>query len=187
MAFDLNTANHSNRSLIVACVLAAVLHILIAPQFALFGGRINFMLALAVAFAVGGDPRIAVYVGFGSGLFYDLTSQAPIGLMALLLTLASFALASLSRGVTPGMSGDALRLTIPACVLVNLVYALALFFMGFEGSLLIGLGSHGLMSGVLTSVGCVPFMLLNGGTASRSRGFSGGKGRMGGTRFKGIR
>ncbi len=68
----------------VLAIVAAVLQVALAPQVSILGGRFNFMLAFAVAVALRGDATQAVYAGFFSGLFYDLTATVPIGLMALI-------------------------------------------------------------------------------------------------------
>ena len=76
--------------IVVACIL---LHLALAPQIHLFGGAFNFMLVLTVSLAISLDSRTMVYVGFFSGLLYDLTTTGPVGLMSLLLALVGCYLA----------------------------------------------------------------------------------------------
>lgn len=189
--------SHSRRPIAALCIAAAVLQLVLAPQLSLFGGRINFMLVLTVVLAVSGDMRMLAYIGFFAGLFYDLTTVAPVGLMALLLTLAGYLTAVLSRGIAPGASMESLRMTGVAILAVNVAYALALFFMGSETSLLFALGVHGLASTVLdVFVAFLTLMFVP--QADSGHGFGGGRsGRMAATlhrgnrragrRFKGLR
>ena len=84
-----NTAPQRHQIVFILAVVAAVLQVALAPQISILGGRFNFMLAFALAIALRGDGAQAVYAGFFSGLFYDLTATVPIGLMALLTMLAA--------------------------------------------------------------------------------------------------
>lgn len=191
------SSSHGHRPIVAFCVIVAVLQLVIAPQLSLFGGRINFMLVLVATLAVSGDARTLVYIGFFAGLFYDLTTAAPIGLMAFLLTLAGYLTAALSRGITPGTSVESLRMAVVAILAVNMFYALALFAMGFETNLLIALGVHGLASTVLDAlVAFFAFMFVPQADAGHDFGnrhpvrpsttlHRGG--RRAGTRFKGLR
>lgn len=186
MALDFKQTNaRQRRPLVAAFIVAAILQVALAPQISVFGGRINFMLALTVTAAVGGDSRTMVYAGFAAGLLYDLTSSVPIGLMALLLTILGYTIAMMSRGIVAGMSMDTLRLVGVGVFIVNMVYGVFLFFMGTETNLLFALGVHGLASSILTFVACLPFLMM-GGQSGSSRGFSAAGTRSHGTRFKGL-
>ena len=185
MALDFKQASRGGRPIAAFFILAAILQVAVAPQLSILGGRINFMLAMTVALAVGGDSRMMTYVGFGAGLFYDLTSSVPIGLMALLLTLLGYVVSSMSRGITPGMSMDALRLVGAGVLLVNVIYGLCLFFMGVETNLLMAIGAHGLTSSVLTGIVSIPFLLFGTGGGS-NRGFSAAGRRSQGSRYKSL-
>lgn len=196
MEFKSSSAAAPRRPMAVLCVAAVILQIALAPQLSVLGGRINFMLVLTVVLAVAGDARSMVYVGFLSGLFFDLTSASPVGLMSLLLCLAGYMTAALSRGVAPGPSMEAMRCAGISILLVNLVYGLALFFMGQQTSLLYALGVHGLASSVLDFIVAFAVMALVP-AAEQGHGFSASRGqqrlsvrsgsRGHGTRFKGMR
>lgn len=175
----------SARPLAIACILAVVLQVALAPQLSVFGGRINFMLVLVAAAAVGGESRTLVYLGFFAGLFYDLTAAVPVGLQALLLCVTGYGLALMSRGINPQARADALRFAGVGIVGVNVVYGSILFFMGIETSLMGALLSHALASSVLDIAVAVPFlMLLSAG--EQSRGFS-ARGGAHGTRRRRVR
>lgn len=189
MALELNNSGRTRSALIAAIVACAVLHLAIAPQVSLFGGRFNFMLALTVSLAISGDSRSLVYIGFFSGLFYDLTTSSPIGFMALLLAITGYAVALMSRGLSSGFGMETIRAVVLAVVVVNVVYALGLFLMGVETNLLLSIGVHGLASSVLDLLACVPFLIL-GGRSSGGYG-KGGRGARGlsyaGKRYKSLR
>lgn len=186
MALDFKKTGRSNRPLIIACIVAAFLQVALAPQLTVLGGNINFMLALTATIAIGCDSRTMVYVGFFAGLFYDLTSLVPIGLMALLLTLLGYVAASMTRGVTPGFSMDALRIVCAGVFVVEVLYSVLLFFMGVQTSFLISLG-HGLSSALLTMLACVVFLFVLGAGGTPNTFGRGGGIASGGMRFKGSR
>lgn len=189
MALEFKNSGRTRSNLIATIVACVVLHLAIAPQVSLFGGRFNFMLVLTVSLAISGDSRSLVYIGFFSGLFYDLTTSSPIGFMALLLALTGYAVALMSRGLSSGFSMETIRAVVLAVVVVNVVYALGLFLMGVETNLLLSIGVHGLASSVLDLFACAPFLML-GGRASSGRG-KGGLGTRGlsygGNRNKSLR
>lgn len=194
---DFSTSPHgTSRPMIASFAIAAVLQIIIGSQLSLFGGNVNIMLALVAVLAVGGDPRSLAYIGFFAGLFFDLTSAVPIGLMSLLLTLVGFFAATASRGISGGFSMQSLVVVLISIVTVNVIYALALFFLGVETNLLISLGVHALASTVLTALAAAAMLALLPHAAPahgrvprmtmRSAGFRASV-RPKGMRFKGLR
>lgn len=150
----------STRSITIMCIIAAICQVALAPQIAILGGTINFMLVLSCVLSLSSDAPGAVYIGFFCGLFYDLTSAAPIGLMSLLLTVSCFLLAGASRGSLGGLAPDTLRLIVSALFIVNLIYGLCLFFMGVQTDLLWALLGHGISSTVLDAIVTLLFLLL---------------------------
>ena len=77
MAFELNSSGPSRGRLSGIAVACILLHLALAPQIHLFGGAFNFMLVLTVSLAISLDSRTMVYIGFFSGLLYDLTTTGP--------------------------------------------------------------------------------------------------------------
>lgn len=168
---QLHETGASRRTLIIMAVVAAVLQVAVAPQIEIAGGRMNFMVVLAIVLALTSDISTAVCIGFFCGLFFDLTSSMPIGLLSLLLTLTSFVVAALSRSSLNGFSPDSLRVCAVAIVGVNLLYSLVLLFMGVETSFLWSVFGHGFVSSALDLAVSVPFLLAMG-SGSGQRGFS---------------
>lgn len=190
MALELNNSGRPRSAQTVAIVVFAVLQVALAPQVEILGGRFNFMLALVASLAIAGDSRAMVYIGFLSGLFYDLTTSSPIGFMAFLLAVVGYAVALVSRGLTSGLGMETVRVVASAVIGINVVYALGLFLMGIETDLLMSVGVHGLVSSLLDLVACVPLLLLVGNGGGRGFSARGGRGRglgYGGTRYKGLR
>ncbi|MDY2776940.1 MAG: rod shape-determining protein MreD [Collinsella sp.] len=178
---DVREPGHARRALAIVCAIAAVLQLALAPQVSILGGRFNFMLVLALVIAPSSDIRTAVLVGFFSGLFFDLTSSpVPVGLLSLLLTVACFALSTISHGMGGGLTPETLRMVAIGIILVNVAYALALVFIGIEGDLLRAVLVHGLASSILDALAAVPLLMFGGG-GEQSRGFSA---RSKGSRFK---
>lgn len=194
---ELNKTSGASAPVVPLAIVAVVLQLLLSPQFVIFGGQINFMLVLVVVLSFTVESRHLVYVGFFGGLFYGLVTTAPVGLMALLLTVAAYVAGALFRGLTANAGVESLRSAVILILGVNLVNGIALFAMGMSGNLLVSLGVHGLASTVLDLIACVPFLFFLGRSGS-SHGFSahGGRGKGGlgtlhpgarGSRYKGIR
>jgi len=177
---EVRDPHRQRRSLAIACAVAAVLQLALAPQFSLFGGAFNFMLVFALCMSMGNEIGSAVLIGFFSGLFYDMTSAAPVGLMSLLLTIGCFSLATVSRGVSGNVSTDTMRLIAVAILAINVVNGVVLFFMGVEGGFVSAVLVHGLACTVLDTIAALPFLVLVGASEPK-KGFSA---RTKGTRFK---
>ena len=160
----------------VACVLQ-VAH---SPQVSILGGTFNFMLVLSLVLALSRGPGPAGGAGFACGLFFDLTSTAPVGLMALILTLSAFTVSFASRGSLGGLNADTMRFIGVAALIANMAYGLCLFFLGDQGDLLWALGGHGISSTVLDLLAAAIFLAATASSSSQ-RGFS-ARGR--GTRYK---
>lgn len=176
------SSSQSQQVVIVLAVIAGVLQVALAPQFSILGGRFNFMLAFALATALKGDSLQAVFAGFFAGLFYDLTTTVPVGLMTLLTLVGSFVLAGIGGAGTSGFSSASLRLVGMAALAVCLLNGIALVILGVEGDILFSLG-HAIMTAVLTTVATIPFLMASSSAPSLG---GGGMSRPlhGGTRFK---
>ncbi|MDO4595720.1 MAG: rod shape-determining protein MreD [Coriobacteriaceae bacterium] len=168
---DVRDPSRARKAIIAVCAVSAFLQLALAPHISILGGTVNFMVVLALTTAPAFDVRSAVLIGFFAGLFYDLTSPVPVGLMSLVLTVACFAESTFSHGLGGDFSADSLRLILSAVVLVNMGYAVALFALGVETSLLEALLGHGLTCSVLDGLVVVPFLLF-GSVSESKKGFS---------------
>lgn len=170
----------SGSSVVALVIVCLILQAGLSSQVSVAGGTFDFMAILAVIYAFQGDASKAVVAGFLCGLYFDLTSSTPIGLMALLLTVGSFVLVH-SSAVQGGSTLSSQVLTVFTFSLaVDVLFGLALFAMGVQTSLFVALFGHGLATSVLTAFISVPFLALFGAPAP-TYGFSK---RSGGTRFK---
>lgn len=177
---DVKDRGRSMRLTIAIAAACAVLQVGIAPQISLFGGTVNFMIVFAAVAALTTEPSQAVVCGFLAGLFYDLTSSAPVGLMALLLTAGTFAFNQAMANQAGGFSSVTVRMCGFFALAVCALNGLALLLMGEQTSIFWALVGHGLSSAVLTGIVAVPFLMF-GAPAAQSMGLS-GRGR--GTRYK---
>lgn len=149
--------NRDARTMVVLAFICAVLQLALAPNLGLGNGRANFALVFSacVALTVGG--RRGVVAGFVSGLFFDLSTTGPVGLMAFCLSISSYLLGSEGRD---RMSGD-LAFSVGAfsasALGVSLVYHLAMLLVGQADSIVDVLFLRTLPTTVLTIAFFLPF------------------------------
>ncbi|MBQ9058306.1 MAG: rod shape-determining protein MreD [Atopobiaceae bacterium] len=129
------TRLQSIRRFVILALVSAVIHLMFVANLGAASGLINLPLVVSacLAFSLGGPP--AVLVGFFSGLFFDLTTTGPIGLMALLLSLSSWAL-GLAASERFAQSGQpAVRQFLLADCVVSILYNLAMLVVSGPSSL----------------------------------------------------
>ena len=144
--------NRESRSIAVLALVCAVLQLALAPNVGLGNGRANFALVFSACVALQSGGRRGVVAGFLAGLFFDLSTTGPIGLMAFCLSASSFALGLEERN---RMAGDLASAT--AQFAVSLVYHLAMLLVGQADSLLDVLVFRTLPTAALTFVFFLPF------------------------------
>ncbi len=172
MEFKNSSKKSSKGATVIPIVVCCALQAGLSPQITLGDGTVNFMLILAIISAFKETPTRAVVTGFLSGLFFDLTSATPVGLMALLMTVLSYLL-NRSFGTLGGMEKRTqMSVGAVASVALNAVFGLLLYAMGVETDLVIAIFGDGLWTGVLTALVMIPFVLL-GGAATPTYGFGG--------------
>lgn len=181
---DLRDTTHSNTALVVVTLIAVLLHVGIGPQISIFGGRINFMLVLAILYAFSGNARSAVIAGFACGLFYDLTASVPVGLMTLLLTIGGFVLSNTPSASVGSSLADASRLSFVYAFAICIVYSLLLLIMGVRSDVMATVFGHGFTSAIITGLVTIPALMFSGVLDGQHRSFS-SRGK--GSRFKGIK
>ena len=177
---DLRDSGSSGVGLVILCVICAVAQITVAPNLNLFGGCANFALILTACVAMSeGGPK-AVVVGFCAGLFFDLSSTGPMGLMSLELTALASVVGASGRNRFAESPLELARVYVACAASVQLVYQLVMLAVGHTSSLWDAL-VYRFMPGVFLDVVCfVPFafFFLRQVTAGSSLGL-GGKGRRG--------
>ncbi|MCI1665290.1 MAG: rod shape-determining protein MreD [Atopobiaceae bacterium] len=179
-----NDSNRSRKTLATLAVICGVLQVALAPNIGIANGRANFAFVLAVIVALRYGGRISILTGFGAGLFFDLTSSGPIGLMALELTVMSFLLGSEERDKLSEDPGASIQLTIIASVVVAILYNLSMMLVGQSVSVIDALFLRALPTALLSCIGFAPFMyfLSRGSSGPRLHG-RGGHSSMGGGHF----
>ena len=168
-------SHKSRRSLIALALACAVLQLAVAPNIGLGDGRANLCLVAAACFALstGGTP--AVVFGFFSGLFYDLVTTGPVGLMSFELTLASLMLGMEGRNRLAEDKVGSAQITAATIVVVELVYGAAGFFQV--------LGLRTIPSVLLDILAFVAVGFVIRRRAASGGGFGGGKPGKRGARF----
>ncbi len=177
-----NDTSKNKRSVIILGIVLAVLQLAIVPNVALVGGRCNLALVFVALACLGGAPAAAPALGFGAGLFYDLAGSGPIGLMALLLTLVGFALASAGRSRPGDDAAASITIFVPVSLAVGLVYAIVLLLLGQASSFVDVVFLRALSGCVLDVVAFAICAFVLARFDSSPSGF-GGKGSRGGSRF----
>ncbi len=174
---DQRAGNNTNVILIIVCL---ILQAGLSPQVTICGGTFDFMFVLVFLMALRADVAPVVVTGFLSGIFFDLTGSTPVGLMALVLTICSFALAH-STGIRSNAStSNRLAGIFGYCLVAHVAFGVLLFAMGVQTSILFAVFGHGLATSVLTTLVTLLFIALFP-VSTRTMGFSP---KAGGTRFK---
>lgn len=166
---QVNDSNRNRRSMVVVAVACALLQLALVPNVGIANGRANLALVAASALALQIGGRTTVAFGFCAGLFFDLTTTGPVGLMAFELTLAALFLGSEQRNRLAEDWGGSVQVFCVAALAVELVYGLAMLLVGQATDLLAVLGLRTLPSLLLDVVA----FLLVGMLAQRLSGPSG--------------
>lgn len=149
--------NRETRTTVILAVVCLLAQLVLAPNVALGNGRANFCLVFAASVALTSGGTRAVVAGFLAGLVFDLSSTAPVGLMAFCLTLAAFALAGEGRERVAGDLALSVTRFAVVDVAVALVYHLAMLLVGQTTSLIDALVLRALPTAALTLVAFLPF------------------------------
>lgn len=163
------------RTFAVLAVVCAVLQLAIAPNVALGNGRANFALVFVACMTLYQGPQNPVTLGFFAGLFFDLTTTGPIGLMAFCLSIAGFVLSTGGRDALANDATASSFLFAAVTLVVSLVYHLAMLFVGQADSILDVLVFRTLPTAFLTFVFFLPFAYYFGRVRSNGPNLGGGK------------
>lgn len=148
---------NDTKGLALLAVVCAVLQLALAPNIAIGNGRANFALVFCacVALTRGGSKGVAC--GFFAGLFFDLCSTGPIGLMALILTVASYVMGKEQRNRMAGDFGASVLTFVVASFLTALAYSVAMLIVGSASSIVDVLVLRAVPTAVLSTVAFLPF------------------------------
>lgn len=148
--------NKDARSIAVLALLCGVAQLALAPNIGLGNGRANLAFVFAACVALSQGGRRAVVAGFVAGLFFDLSTTGPVGLMAFCLTVCSYVLGLYGKGGN-GDFGASLLTVAASAVAVSLAYHLAMLLVGQADSILDVLVFRTLPTALLTVVAYLPF------------------------------
>jgi len=174
---QVSNKNKDHRSILVLAVVCGVLQLALAPNIGLGNGRANLALVFSacVALTVGGKK--SVLAGFFAGLFFDLSTTGPIGLMSLLLCVSSYLMGLQGRN---RITGD-LGLTMGAFTIhslgVSLAYHVAMLLVGEAGGLFDVVVLRTLPTALLTVVAFIPFAIWLTRAQPSGPNLGGGRGR----------
>lgn len=152
--------NRNARTIVVLSIICLVLQLALAPNVSIGNGHANFALVFVVSSAPMLSPGTAAVAGFVSGLLFDLSSTAPIGLMAFCLSVAAYALSYEGRERVPGEFGLAVARGAIADLGVSLVYHLAMLLVGQGGSFFDVIFLRALPTALLTFLFLLPFVFF---------------------------
>ncbi|MGI6229482.1 MAG: rod shape-determining protein MreD [Tractidigestivibacter sp.] len=149
--------NKSRHDIIALAIICGVLQLALAPNIALGNGRANFALIFTccIALLVGGKP--AVLSGFFAGLFFDLSTTGPVGLMAGILSVVGYFMGSEGRNRIVGDAGASVLEVSVYTLIVSVVYHLFMLVVGDASSLLDVLFLRSLPTAALTILFFLPF------------------------------
>jgi rod shape-determining protein MreD len=175
-----NDMSQNRRIAGILALVCCILQLALTPQIGLGNGRINFMAILAACIAMQQGGRTGVLAGFLSGLFFDLCTTGPIGLMAFELTLAAWVMGHDGRNrIGEGMSESAAYFA-PICAGICLVYNLAMLLVGQVDGILDAVFLRALPTFVLTFAFFLPFSYFLGRRPQGGSGVGGSSLNLGG-------
>lgn len=154
---QINDRTHDTRGLWVLAAVCALCQLAIAPNIALGNGRANFALVFAACIALSRGGSQSVVAGFFAGLFFDLSSTAPIGLMAFILTVCSYLLGGDGRNRMSGDFGPNVAVFTVSSLGCALAYSLAMLLVGSSSSIIDALVFRALPTAFLSVVAFLPF------------------------------
>jgi rod shape-determining protein MreD len=112
----------------LALVLAGilVLQAVVVDALPVFGARLDLWIVVTVAGGLAAGPDRGAAIGFVCGMIFDLTQNGPIGLGALLFTIAGYLVGSVQRSVV----GPARWVPVMAATLTALATMTAYVVLG---------------------------------------------------------
>ena len=152
--------NRQRRTIVVLAVICGVLQLSFAHVIGLGSGHPNFALVFALCMALTRGGTTGVVCGFAAGLFFDLTTTGPMGLMALLLTVCAYLIGYKVRNGLAENTQAALVQGAIASFGVSLVYSLAMLVTGDASSILDVVVFRALPTALLSFLAFIPFALV---------------------------
>ena len=116
----------------IGALAAVLLQLVLAPNVAIFHAVPNFMLAFVLVTAIVKGQQAGFALPFAMGLLFDLFGGGPVGAMAFLLVLASFAASRLFSVINNDTLFMPLTVLVVATLAVEMFYGLFLIWFGYD-------------------------------------------------------
>jgi len=125
--------------LILIGLVALILQVVVAPSIAIFSVVPNFIVvAVAMVALVNNATRSALY-GFILGFCYDLLSQGPVGVMALILTIMGYAVSTLNKGSFISNRVIEMAAAVIAVFVGEVLHGVVLAIIGYDADIVYSL------------------------------------------------
>ena len=131
------TARRQGVAIAVGAVLAVLLQVMVAPSITLFGAQPNILAVYALVVAVTCPYPAGSPLPFVLGLLYDLLGTGPVGGMALVLVVVSFAASNVLEQIDERTAPLSLLVFLLSVLLVESLYGILLIALGFP----VGIGA----------------------------------------------
>lgn len=119
-----------NVASLIGAVIAVVLQIALAPTIALFAAVPNFIVAFCVVRAVAVPYRSGALIPLALGLIFDLVGGGPVGGMAFVLVLVTFAASRLFIALNNDTLFMPVAIILASTMLVEVLYGLVVVACG---------------------------------------------------------
>lgn len=181
--------SRDNKTTAVLAIICAVLQLAIAPNINLGNGCTNFALIFCACVALMRGGGYGVVAGFLAGLFFDLSTTGPLGVMSFCLAVCAYVLGLEGRDRIAGNFASSLWQFAIADLAVSFVYHLAMLLTGDASSLLDVIVYRTLPTALLTWLFFIPFAYVLSKVRVTSQGpnLGGGKHSKGATKRRGKR
>lgn len=169
--------NRQRRLIVILAIICGILQLSLAHVICIGSGHPNFALVFALCMALMRGGSVGVLSGFAAGVFFDLTTTGPFGLMALLFTVCCFILGQNVRNNFAEDPQVSFAQAALASLAINFVYSIAMLFTGDASSIIDVVFFCALPSGILTFLAFIPFALILSRQSRPSMGLGGTIGR----------
>lgn len=164
--------SRDTKGMVTLAAICAVLQLALSPNLGIGNGHPNFALVFCACIALSRGGAQGVVAGFAAGLFFDLSSTGPIGLMALLLTVAAYALGSEQRNRMAGDFAASVAIFSVSSLAVSAAYSIAMLLVGSANSIIDAVIFRAVPTTFLSIVAFIPFAYFFSRVKASS--FSGG-------------
>ena len=182
---QIQNRSRQRRTTVILAVICALLQLSLSHVIGLGSGHPNFAFVFAACMALTQGGAVGVVSGFVAGLLFDLTTTGPMGLMSLLLTVASFVLGYKVRNTLAENPRVAYAEGAIAAMSVSLAYSLAMLFTGDASSIIDVVVFRALPTAILTFLAFMPFAYVLSRSGRMGTGLGGSIGHTLGSRLGG--